>query len=365
VSTVALQPEGAQTARLFDAYSDRLLAYCMRTLGSRSDAEDAVQTTFLYAHRALARGVVPQSESAWLFTIAKNICRWHRRTEARRPRPADIELDEIVAPERPGANRLARDLDDALGRIPERQRQAILLREWRGLSCPEVASALDLSEPATHALLTRARRSLAAAFENAVGRPVLGFDFGSLLLQLRALVSGATAKVAATAVAVASVTLTGVSVEHELASGPSRRPVPHVVPARAAQYPALGAPVPAVVGHPRRNLRTDPMHRAMRPARQTRVAGAHTSSVPRRLPEGGEGPGVETPPLEPAFTPAPAPERATKVIAEPPPTDGDDLVDTVSSVPLPTAPALPPGADTEAVVTTTSTAVEPVTHLLP
>lgn len=85
-----------EAGRLFEKHSDRIFAFCLRRLGSRSDAEDAVQTTFLYALRALRRGVVPECESAWLTTIAKNVCHWQRRTLDRRGSlTSDVDLDTI------------------------------------------------------------------------------------------------------------------------------------------------------------------------------------------------------------------------------------------------------------------------------
>jgi RNA polymerase sigma-70 factor (ECF subfamily) len=224
---------------LYDAYAERLLAYCLHKLGSRPEAEDAVQTTFLYAHRALLRGVVPRSEAAWLFTIAKNICRWQRRTASRRAPVADLD-PEVLPSFAEGGNDLAHGLDEALASIPERQRQAILLREWRGLSCPEIASTLDLSEPATHALLTRARRSLASAYERVAGGPVLGVDLGAVLLQLRSLLVGSVAKVATTTAIVATVGLGGVTVERALVD---HRPV---VVGSARNHPER---TPPTMGH--------------------------------------------------------------------------------------------------------------------
>jgi RNA polymerase sigma-70 factor (ECF subfamily) len=217
---------------LFEAYAERLFGYCLKRLGCRSEAEDAVQTTFLYAHRALLRGVTPRSEGAWLYTIAKNVCRWQQRTASRRAPQAALDPDTLPAEVAELDSELLRDLDDALASLPERQRQAILLREWRGLSGSEVGSALELSESATHALLTRARRSLAAALTTAGRRPVLGLDFGSLVLNLRSLLVGSGAKAAATAVAIAGVGATGYTVERALVghdSSPSRQ-APHGLP---------------------------------------------------------------------------------------------------------------------------------------
>ena len=68
-------PAAEGTRLLYERYYDRVFGYCLYQLGSREEAEDAVQTTFLWAFRALRRGVVPRAEDAWLFTIAKNACR--------------------------------------------------------------------------------------------------------------------------------------------------------------------------------------------------------------------------------------------------------------------------------------------------
>jgi len=232
-----LRGQPADAASLFEQHSDRIFGYCLRCLGSLADAEDAVQTTFLYAHRALERGIVPESEYAWLHSIAKNVCRWQQRTIARRGRlSSDTDLDAL--PARNGGDddeaELLMGLEEALASIPESQRRALLLREWQGLSSAEIASQLGLSAPATYALLTRARQSLRRALTVTSHRPLLGVDFGFLLYQLRsqlkALFAGTSAKVGA-AVVVVSVAVGGVAVEVGSADrSPARRvPAPTAV----------------------------------------------------------------------------------------------------------------------------------------
>jgi RNA polymerase sigma factor (sigma-70 family) len=176
-TTSATRGDAVDAGRLFEVYSARIFGYCLARLGSRSDAEDAVQTTFLHAHRALQRGVVPESESAWLTAIAKNVCRSQQRTILRRGRlSSDVELDSLAGPQEVGGedSELLFGLEEALASMPEKQRQALVLREWHGMSGPEVASEMGMSSPATHALLTRARRSLAKALTTLPRRPVLG-----------------------------------------------------------------------------------------------------------------------------------------------------------------------------------------------
>src|SRR5437870_12970684 len=72
--------------RLYTQYANRVFSYCRRQLGGRTEAEDAAQNVFLHALRGLRRGIVPQAESAWLFTIAHNVCRTYwRGAPPRRP----------------------------------------------------------------------------------------------------------------------------------------------------------------------------------------------------------------------------------------------------------------------------------------
>ena len=198
--------------RLFAEHSEPIFRYCLRQLGSRSEAEDAVQTTFLYALRALQRNVVPECESAWLTTIAKNVCHSQRRTLARRgPLASDVDLDSIaLARPSHGEEELLMGLKDALASMPERQRRALVLREWLGVPSREIACELGMSQTATHALLTRARHSLAHALTAVPRRPALGLNFGSLLFKFKALFVGGTANAVATTVVVTGIAVGGV-----------------------------------------------------------------------------------------------------------------------------------------------------------
>ena len=202
---------------LFERYSDQIFRYCYVQLGSREDAEDAVQSTFLNAFRGLNRGVVPELESAWLYKIAHNVCLARGRSRQRRGRvetPGDLQaLAEVIAgPERVDDERLVR-LADGLRSMPRSQRQAILLREWRGMSYREIGDRLGLTQAAVETLLFRARRSLADALERPERRSRVRalFDGSSLLGAVKGLFGGAAAKTAAV-VAVAVVTSAGLVV---------------------------------------------------------------------------------------------------------------------------------------------------------
>jgi RNA polymerase sigma-70 factor (ECF subfamily) len=343
---------------LFEQYSERLLSYFQRRLGSPSDAEDAMQTTFLQAHRALERGVVPASESAWLFTIARNVCRWHKRTVARRaPVAADVDVEWLTSPSASTEEEidLARDLDEALASIPERQRQAFVLREWRGLSCEEIAARLELSSEATHSLLTRARRSVASALSAAGRRPVLGLDFGGFVAHFRALLAGSSAKVAVGVVAVAGSGVVGVVVERGFSR--SDRDTPPI--ARSSTQPwktgvgadttiARAVRVPATLG------RVATTRAPLGAAAPTRSPGATESPLPSpsAVPSPTTGQ-VTTPAIaaDEKTTPQPVAEKPLQTVGE---TVGELLqlpatpeVEATVEVPSVAVPPVAPGVEVE------------------
>lgn len=211
----AISPPGAaKTAEhLFQEHSGWIYGYCLRVLRSPEEAEDALQTTYLNACRSLNEGTRPQAGSAWLLRIAQNVCRTRLRSSGRRgkvERPQDITVLEetIAAPERPDEELMG--LVAALESLPQRQRTAILLREWQGLSYREVARELRVTQASVETLIFRARRSLAAALEQQraqPGRRLYALDFGSLLAAVKGFFAGgAGVKVVATTLAVATAT---------------------------------------------------------------------------------------------------------------------------------------------------------------
>ena len=142
--SAARQNAADAASQLFADYSESIYGYCLRQLGSRSEAEDAVQTTFLHAFRALGRGVVPECESAWLTTIAKNVCHSQRRTVERRgPVASDVDLNTIaLAQKSDDEEDLLIGLSHALASMPDKQRRALVRREWQGIPAREIASEL-------------------------------------------------------------------------------------------------------------------------------------------------------------------------------------------------------------------------------
>jgi RNA polymerase sigma factor (sigma-70 family) len=211
-------PGADAASELYERYSAQIFGYCFHQLGSREEAEDAVQTTFMNAFRGLARGIVPAAEQAWVFKIAHNVCLSRRRSSWRRGRveaPNNMEvLQEVVPAKEKVADELIR-LQDVLEEMPDNQRRAILLREWQGLSYREIAAELELSQAAVETLIFRARRALASGLEDAPlehgwrKRLRRGADVGGAVAFLKTLLGGggAAAVKVATMVALAGATV--------------------------------------------------------------------------------------------------------------------------------------------------------------
>ena len=363
--------------RLYVAHSAALLRYCRRRLGCPTEAEDAVQTTFLYATRALQRGVVPESESAWLHAIAKNVCRWQRRTDARR---ASVVSDPFAGPvaDEPAPDtddELALEIRESLTRVPERQRQALVLSEIQGLPASEVATVLGLRPSETYALLSRARRSFARAYELVTGRTSLGVQIGPLLLKLKSVLFGSTATVvAATSIAGVVVVGFGGAGEGRVVGERHASPAADVRASRGANALTGGARHGASRdASPRAEARgrTKARSEVVLPpagAGEAETTGSTGSTETRdEAPPAGAGPTADdpTPVLEPAPPePAPAlplplrgvplpieePDLGLELPLEPPPLplpDAGDPLEPITSdppvlgQPLPEVPSVP------------------------
>jgi RNA polymerase sigma factor (sigma-70 family) len=144
---------------LYKQHAADVYRYARALLPRQADAEDATQTTFMNAYRALERGERPRDAGPWLRAIALNVCREHHRRAGRRPAEVPLEEDPaelVLDPPTP----TIRDIVQGLSQLPFNQRAAIVMREFEGRSIAEVGDALELSPSAVEALLFRARRAL-------------------------------------------------------------------------------------------------------------------------------------------------------------------------------------------------------------
>src|SRR3954451_5549138 len=154
---------------IHDRYRQRLFAYVRQMLshGPRQDAEDVLQDVFVRAFGALRADTREINLRAWLYRVAHNRCIDHLR----RPTPPPAEVFEVSrkplhdpieeAQRREDLKRLVEDV----GRLPEQQRSALLMREIDGMSYADLAAALDVTVPAVKSLLVRARVGLVESAE--------------------------------------------------------------------------------------------------------------------------------------------------------------------------------------------------------
>jgi RNA polymerase sigma factor (sigma-70 family) len=162
---------GPELAKLFECHARLVLGICRALLRDGYEAEDAAQQTFLSAYRSLLAGTYPRDGAAWLATIARNECR--ARIRKRMATPIITRADDTVAPVARDvadvANQRAqlRELQAAIADLPQRQREAVLLRDFHGLSYHELASELRTSSPAVESLLIRARRTISRRVRDA------------------------------------------------------------------------------------------------------------------------------------------------------------------------------------------------------
>src|SRR5918992_957882 len=147
---------------LFDEHAPMVLGICRYLLRDPQAAEDAAQETFLSAHRSLLGGTRPRDPAAWLATIARNECHRARRT-TQTTELDDRTIGTLLDPAEIVANRAdLSEIASAIARLPPRQREAIVLREFCGLSYEQVAAVMSLSGSAGRAPPPPARPQILA-----------------------------------------------------------------------------------------------------------------------------------------------------------------------------------------------------------
>lgn len=164
----AARGDAVACAGLVDRYLGRVHALAWRTLGDANEAEDVAQDTFLRVWEQVSRWRPGGAKfSTWIFRVAYNLC--IDRIRQRRPQVDEV-LDMLIDPSPTARNLVERGetvaaVRAAFDALPERQRAALGLCHYEGLSNIEAADILGISVDALESLLSRARRSLRASLE--------------------------------------------------------------------------------------------------------------------------------------------------------------------------------------------------------
>jgi RNA polymerase sigma-70 factor (ECF subfamily) len=171
---VALVRDGAYkeaATRCVREHSRAIGRMCMAMLGDQAEAEEAVQETFLSAHRSIAQFRGEGRVLSWLISIARRICVRRIETRARQhARRLELVHDaEAVSPmELAERKHRARSLRDALAKLKPSEREILLLRYQAELSFREVAEVSGIDEPAARKRTSRALARLRTLLKHEV-----------------------------------------------------------------------------------------------------------------------------------------------------------------------------------------------------
>jgi RNA polymerase sigma-70 factor (ECF subfamily) len=140
---------------LYTMHSPKMKSLAFHLLNSRSDAEDAVQETFLKVHKAMGTFQANSALSTWIYRILINCCYdalRKRQRLAEKPMPGQFSTDSKLP--------LKIALERAILALNERQRLVFLMFEVEGLKHSEIAGVLEVPEGTSRAWLFEAKLAL-------------------------------------------------------------------------------------------------------------------------------------------------------------------------------------------------------------
>lgn len=162
--------------QLIRTYGGRMLAVTRRILGNRDDAQDALQEAFLSAFRSIDRFNERARLSTWLHRIAVNAALMRVRRLSRRreistedAQPSFTERGHFAEPQAPWSQSVEAEVErgedrrvvhEAIARLPDNYREALLLRDIEQLTNEEMAAELGVTVNAAKIRVHRARQAL-------------------------------------------------------------------------------------------------------------------------------------------------------------------------------------------------------------
>lgn len=142
----------------------RVMAHAFRLLGDRAEAEDVAQDALMRLWKIAPDWRQGEAQvSTWLYRVVANLCTDRlRKTKAVGLEGICEPADDTPGPAETMVERArASALQDALQNLPDRQRQAVVLRHIEGLNNPEIAEVMMISVEAVESLTARGKRALA------------------------------------------------------------------------------------------------------------------------------------------------------------------------------------------------------------
>lgn len=150
-------------ALLVTRHTGRMFGLARRMLGHDSDAEDVTQDAFLRVWRHAKAWKPGQARfETWLYRVTLNLCydRLRRRRETTVETMPEVLDDTPSVLDAHASRDVAREVEAALAKLPERQRAALVLCHYQELSNAEAAALLEVTVEALESLLARGRRLL-------------------------------------------------------------------------------------------------------------------------------------------------------------------------------------------------------------
>jgi RNA polymerase sigma-70 factor, ECF subfamily len=147
-------------------YQGAVVGYLSGRLGDRTAAEDAAQEAFVRAFSGLARLRNPDSFYSWLIATSSLVAKEMSRNEKRRQAAVIAAAEHL--PHTPQSDGFA--VEQAIGRLPENQRDMILLRYYGGLTCEEISQRMAVPIGTVTKTLSRSYAGLREILQNDAAR---------------------------------------------------------------------------------------------------------------------------------------------------------------------------------------------------
>lgn len=139
--------------KLYDSYHQPMLRVAYRMLGQQQDAEDAVQTAFIKAHRGIHTFRFQAKFSTWLFQILSNVCLDAIRVQ-KKHRSENIDVDaQSITPQ----TDMKIQLEQSIAELPERMRLCFVLFAVEEFKIENIADILNMSVGGVKSTLFQAR----------------------------------------------------------------------------------------------------------------------------------------------------------------------------------------------------------------
>jgi len=157
---------------IFKRHKDGLFNFALRLVGNRADAEDAVSHTFMMVCEKRYTHTPGASFKTWGYTVARNLCLsklrnktkfyslWFKKEGSEEAQSIDIPDTQHIPSEALNQKEIASIVQKAIHKLPDEQKEALLLREYQGFTYEEIAQVLNCSLEKVKVLIFRARQHL-------------------------------------------------------------------------------------------------------------------------------------------------------------------------------------------------------------